>query len=271
MILRDCMLYAGIRTSRKFARLSWFQRDFFYGLLHAAWPAGRFETDVEVLRAALYGPLLKKVPPRDVQEALAECYRIGLVKLWTDDNGRGWGEVINYRQHGLRKRKPSADADPPPDPGLFTTPPPDPIQSEGLKEGEGEVTPPAPPARSQLGKLVSESQDAWILRLRRDWPAADITMELLNAERDRRKAGKNLQRDWFERHWLPKCSPAVSFATASPDGKLAVPEPEAWSLYLKDQYEGKGFGGDAERYTWENMPRAWQERIEREMRGRKTA
>lgn len=114
MMLRDCMLYAGIRSSRKFARLSWFQRDFFYGLLNVAWPAGRFESDVGLLQAALYAPLLSKVSKRDVQVALAECHRIGLVKLWTDEGGRGWGEVVNYRQHGLKKRQQTTSA---PSPG----------------------------------------------------------------------------------------------------------------------------------------------------------
>lgn len=230
MILRDCMLYAGIRSSRRFAQLSWFQRDFFYGLLHAAWPAGRFEADVGLLRAALYGPLLSRVSQRDVQEALAECHRVGLVKLETGEDGRGWGEVVNYRQHGLKKRKQQPDAEPdgqPLDPpGLLAGMLP--IQIEGKKEGRGSArrarkSPPAP---------VFESQEQIIERLRTEHPGINIDEQLKLAVANRRKAGKlPLDLAWFEHSWLKNCGP-----TYEPGGSKPVAEPDGWRGWFRCRY-----------------------------------
>lgn len=143
MILRDRMLYAGIRTSRRFAALSWFQRDFFYGLISVADDYGRFEADAEVLRTVLYGLSLGKVTERDVQGALLRfaAADIGLVKLYTV-SGRGYGKVLNFRQT-LQKRRglyPDEEGGAPPEPELwpaFSLP-------EGKKEGKS----PPPPAEA---------------------------------------------------------------------------------------------------------------------------
>lgn len=265
MTLRDCMLYAGIRTSRRFAGLTWFQRDFFYGLLHAAWPAGRFEADVGVLRAALYAPMLLKVSPRDVQDALVKCRELGLVKLWTDDSGRGWGEVVNYRQHGLKKRKRS-DEEPPPEPPpaddgpeLFPKAGPPPDQIEGKKEGRGRAREARNPSPSQF-----ELQEDWLARMQRAFPEANVLAEL---DKAKRKKGQ-VDRVWFEKSWLPNCGPAVEFATAKGALLVAEPEPEGWKVYLKDEYDGAGFGADAGNYDWPTMPPAWRTRIVREMKAK---
>lgn len=264
MTLRDCMLYAGIRTSQRFARLSWFERDFFYGLLHAAWPAGRFESDVEILRAALYGPLLSKVSKRDVQNALVQCHEVGLIKLWTDDSGRGWGEVTKYRQTGLRKRKSSDDADPPPipppddGPGLWS-PKPAP-QTEGKKEGRGTQATPAP---------KKESDADWRARLAKQYPHIDLDREFAQATKYQTRAGKKLDRLWFERHWLANIGEPVSFATAA-NGQAAPiePEPEAWGVWLEEAYPGNVYakGGSHEGTPWAELPATVRAKIARELR-----
>jgi hypothetical protein len=136
MTLSDRMVYAGIVNSRRMAQLSWFQRDFFRNLIHAADGHGRFEADAVMLRAVLYGLLSHKVTVRDVQEAMTRCHAIGLVKLYTVD-GRGYGKVINYRQTLAKRRALYPDEDgAPPDPDLFSAP------TEGKKEGND----PQPPA-----------------------------------------------------------------------------------------------------------------------------
>lgn len=275
MTMHDCMLYAGIRSSRKFARLTWFQRDFFYGLLHAAWPAGRFESDVEVLRAAVYAPLLPKVTKRDVQDALVKCHEVGLVKLWTDDSGRGWGEVTNYRQTGLRKRKPADDGSPPlppapeSEPDLFR-----PAEKEGKKEGEGAQNArrkaPTPPRPFSEKLSTAETQEQWLARLTAEWPEVHLPKQLTLAETAQRLQGKDLERDWFEARWLPKTSAVVRLGGGALASALPA-EPEGWRVYLKDEYEGESWAESAAACTWASLPGNWRERLLREYQGRRSA
>jgi hypothetical protein len=122
--LRDRMVYAGLRTSRRFAELNrWIERDFFYGLLHVADDFGRFEADVGMLRAVLFAPVLHKVSERDVASCLVRVHEVGLVKLYTV-GGRGYGKVLNFRQTGLKTRRalyPDEDGAPA-EPELFAAP-----------------------------------------------------------------------------------------------------------------------------------------------------
>lgn len=144
MILRAVIVYPELRGSAKFARLSWFHRDFFYGLLGVADPKGRFEADIDLLRAALYAPILSKVSKRDVQDALAECHRVGLVELWVAADGRGCGEVVKWRTN-LKKIESRLPARPgaPPEPELFSVADPPLLSRDEQKEGR---KPPQPPA-----------------------------------------------------------------------------------------------------------------------------
>lgn len=142
MTLRDRMVYAGIRNSKRFARLSWFERDFFMGLLLVADDYGRFEAEPDTLRTVLYGPLLSKVTMRDVQGALMRfaATETGLVKLYTV-KARGYGKVHNFRQLGLAKRRalyPDEDGKEA-EPDLFAL-------ESGPPEGRKEGNPPLPPA-----------------------------------------------------------------------------------------------------------------------------
>lgn len=266
MTMRDCMLYAGIRGSRKFARLTWFQRDFFYGLLHAAWPAGRFESDVELLRAALYAPLLTKVSKRDVVQALAACREAGLLKLQTDESGRGWGEVVNYRQTGLRKGKKAeavASDEPVREPDLFCVPDPPPMVApissqtkERKKEGEGPRHPP-------------ESQDEWLTRLRRAWPEVNVDAQLTFALHDRQTAKKKLEREWFEAHWLPRCSPEVRLNATSGRAVSTIAEPMGWQEFLGDSVYGAGQSRECK--TWIQLPPDVQDYTARRLAEKRTA
>lgn len=144
MMLRDRMVYAGIQNSKKMARLSWFQRDFFRGLLHVADDYGRFEADVEMLRTVLYVRQLSKVTMRDVQDALLRCAaaEVGLVKLYTVE-GRGYGKVVNFRQTLQKRRALYPDeGNALPEPDLFGAGPEPP--PERRKEGKA----PQPPAEA---------------------------------------------------------------------------------------------------------------------------
>lgn len=140
MTLNDRMVYAGIVNSRRMAQLTWFQRDFFRSLIHAADGHGRFEADAVLLRSVLYGVLSHKVSVRDVQEAMTRCHQLGLVKLYQVE-GRGYGKVINYRQTLAKRRALYPDEDGPrPEPELFEN-------SSGKKEEKS----PQPPAAAGGG------------------------------------------------------------------------------------------------------------------------
>lgn len=140
MTLRDFMLYAGIRTSRRFCRLSWFQRDLFVGILHACDDYGRFEADAEKLWSVLYALDRARVAKRDVQDGLRRfaAAEVGLVKYYTV-RGVGYGKVHNYRQHGLKKRRALYPDEAGDEPELFDEPP---ARHEGKKEGNSPHSPP---------------------------------------------------------------------------------------------------------------------------------
>ncbi len=210
MIVRDCMVYCGIQTSRRFARLTWFQRDFFRGLLHVCDDYGRFEADVGMLRTVLYAPALEKVSERDVKEALLRCAddSLGLVKLYTR-RGRGYGKVINYRQNSLKNRRALYPDDADDEPELFPVGPPGgaPLQSEGKKEGRGRARNArhAPPPDA----APVPDNEAWVASLRADprWAGIDIDQQLKLAHEAKRKQGRPLERGWFVDSWLKNCSP----------------------------------------------------------------
>lgn len=276
MNLSDRMVYAGIRTSRRFAQLGWMQRDFFYGLLNVADALGRFEADVEVLRAALYAPILSKVSKRDVQGALVACQRAGLVKLWTGVDGRGYGEVVNYRQTGLRNRK--SDIPPPDAPDAGALP--------GLMEATADPPdPPTPPAFARRAKRRKEENGVCVARGARHgreapehthtaltletipadladrWPGIDLRAALRRAEayvRQQRGPSARVALDWFEDHWLPK--EPVSLATpAAPAAE--DPAPEGWQAVIAETQYGPG--GAFETHQWAALPEHVREHVRR--------
>jgi len=136
------MIRHAIRNSPRFAKATWRERDFYYGLLTMADDYGRFDATPAILRAGLYAPILNKVSERDVKEMLARCHALGLVKLYTSD-GQGYGQVMRYDQRMAKKQAlyPAPDDDP----ELDLTDP-DPPPKPRLKERKKEI-PPNPPHR----------------------------------------------------------------------------------------------------------------------------
>lgn len=268
--MRDCLLYAGIRGSARFAKLSWFQRDFFYGLLNAADPMGRFEANVDVLRAVLYAPVLSKVSKRDVQGALAACQQAELVKLWTKD-GRGYGEVVNYRQRGLKMRRSEI---PPPVTltddelafgGVGVPPANAPPRAGDMmgyeeKRREGKMCQEARPSSPPIINFQKESLSEWKERLRVECSGVDVEGELAKAVKHK---GGAVEREWFEKHWLPRVGTDVVTARDLGDSRVQrmedkEPEPDGWREVL---FPTKfGAGGIWECKMWREVPantKAW--------------
>jgi hypothetical protein len=123
-------------------------------------------------------------------------------------------------------------------------------RKEGMKTGR-EGNPPASPAPPD-GK--EESDDEWIARLRRECPRIDIEQEIAAAEGHQRKSGKVVERGWFERVWLPKCSPAVKRGRR-PAIELAAPD--GWDQWLANTYPHKAGA------AWNVLPRSVQDEARR--------
>jgi hypothetical protein len=85
----------------------------------------------------------------------------------------------------------------------------------------------APPARD-------ESEDEWMERLQATHAGIDVRAQLVDAQKNRDKQGKPLERAWFEAQWLPRCSPAV----AGTRRRAAAAEPTGWREWLKVAYPG---------------------------------
>lgn len=269
--LRDVLVRPEILDSERVCALTPTCQLFFRNLLHACDGAGRFLADAEELRDALYRRAPGVTSPH-VEAWLRKCHQARLVKLYTR-GVKGYGEILNYGQRDGKRRVLHPGPDEEPD--LFSTDPPGGIGNEvNRREGKGRKRREAPetpaPAEScaQFPRpTIAETQEAWIGRLRETWAGVDITIEILNAERNRRQAGKQLERRWFETEWLPKCSVPVTVALAEKKSFTALPEPADWRVYLKDRYYGQSWADSAGACEWANVPRHWQERITREMKG----
>jgi hypothetical protein len=277
MTLHSCIVRPGIRTSAKVARLSWFHRDFFHGLLAVGQgDEGWFEANETLLRAALYAPCLGKVSERDLRDGLRKLQEVGVIKLWTGRNGRGYGLIVNYRQkysYGVAlpkdAREPSDELPFEAQPPEVADPPPKPapaINPANRVEGSGEETAPAP-----HGKKGSETQDAWLERLQREHAHVEVTAQFRAWGVWCRRQNKRPDRYHFERQWLAQIGEAVEL-----DGHGRTPgagpvqrEPEAWRLYLKDRYEGEEWAETAQCMEWSALPPNWRGKISREMQGRK--
>lgn len=163
MILRDCLVRAGIVTSDRVCRMPPHVQLFFRNLLHVCDGAGRFEARAAILRAVLYAPSLHKVSERDVQGWLTQCHEAGLIKLYTV-GGAGYGKVPNYGQRDTKRRilYPPEDGEQlplaPPDPE------PDPKPSEREEKRRDFKTPQAPqPGTASNAPLDTDPREgpAW--------------------------------------------------------------------------------------------------------------
>lgn len=96
---------------------------------------------------------------------------------------------------------------------------------------EGEEGARASAAESRPAPPGEESEEEWLARLRREWPRLDIDSQLRQAEAKRKRDGRDLERVWFERHWLPHCSPTHKTRRASDPS--VQPEPFGWREMLR--------------------------------------
>lgn len=272
MPLRKVVVHPGIIDSERVCALPLACQLFFRNLLHCCDGKARFPADAAELRAALYWRTPAVTSPH-IEVWLQKCAQARLVKLYTRD-GKKYGEVENYRQTDQFHKAiypPAVDqvelelkADPPPKRANKKM---NRSEGEGKEAPEG-ATPPAPVKFS-----VTESDEQWLARLAQAWPGINLAREIAQAQANRQRQGKKLERAWFEAHWLTKISPAVDFATAtaSPAAPISS-EPEAWRAWLKDHHYGESWAETAAAYEWTTMPANFRSKIERGMGdGRKSA
>jgi hypothetical protein len=265
MPLREVLVRPGIIDSERVCALPLACQLFFRNLMHCCDGKARFPADAAELRAALYWRTPAVTSPH-IEVWLQKCAQARLVKLYTRD-GKKYGEVENYGQRDTARKaiyppppgqvEMNLDADPPPKKRKKNL---NRIEGEGEPAPEG-ATPPAP-----VNFAMAESEQAWIARLRTQWPGINIERELGNATANRQRAGKTLERGWFEKHWLPNVTPTVSFATgtAVPAAPISA-EPEAWRAWLKENYYGESWAQSAAAYPWEMLPTNYRSKIERGM------
>jgi hypothetical protein len=159
--LRDCLVRHGIVNSRRVCRLPIAVQLFFRNLLHTCDGAGRFLADADELRIALYQHALDRVSRSHVSRWMAECHTAELVKLYTGQDGRGYGEVLNYGQRDSKRRvlHPAREADQlnfvaPSEPAADSTGDPPLVSSRTeLNRRELKSPQPPPPAGEREGEV----------------------------------------------------------------------------------------------------------------------
>lgn len=254
MNLRDRMLYGAIRRSERFARLTFFQRDLFYGLLNVCDDYGRFDADPKGLRVALYGPCLSKVSWKDIQLALVPLHEQGLVRLYTGNDGRGYGEIRKFRQRLMRRNAehpaPSEateaaslfdEPDPPPEELAFASAfsgEPDNRREEKREKGKRAKR----AALSLSGKVMDEPLEQWAERLRQQYPSLDLLAQERACRRYCEKNHKVFERAYFER-WLKTSSetidrPIFKPSTARPKSTENPSAPEGWQAVIAETNYG---------------------------------
>jgi hypothetical protein len=150
------MIRHAIRNSLRFARATWQEREFYYGLLTWADDYGRFDATPAIVRAGLYAPMLQKVSERDVRGLLARCHALELIKLYTVE-GRGYGQVLRYDQKMAKKQAlyPPPEGEPELEFGAEDDPPA--ARKSRPKERKKEI-PPSPPPGGGSDSSVSFSR-----------------------------------------------------------------------------------------------------------------
>jgi hypothetical protein len=247
MILRDCLVRAGIVDSERVCALKPATQLFFRNLLHVCDGAARFEADADRLRTVLYGRSLHVVAKRDVARWMADCHLAGLVRLYTR-SGRGYGEVINYGQRDTKRRKlypgpqddelnfaaPAPGGDGPRE--LYPPPPsaePAPVRKKRSEvKGRESVREAAALPAPNSDQACPETHEAWLARLQVAWPHLDVRAEAVKAYVKKTKRGEQLERGWFEVNWLPKVTQAVTnkalFAPVAAPSSARMGEPGGW-------------------------------------------
>ncbi|EIQ00733.1 hypothetical protein OpiT1DRAFT_05288 [Opitutaceae bacterium TAV1] len=266
------MVRDGAKHSPRVNRLGDRAECLFWRLLTTVDDGGVYYADPLLVRAAVWPAKSYRVA--DVVRALEEIEHAGLIARWTDRDGVRYLCLLRFRQ---RLRYPSRKFPAPPfDPdtgemqlaltGDDPPPEPDPAPKRGGKrsevkrrEGKAGETP-----ASRPDTPPPESFDAWMARLRRAHPAADIDGELRKAMA--RKGGK-VERDWFERHWLGNLSDVVTpgdlRAAAKPKPAAVDPEPDGWRNVIVDTNYGPG--GLYEAAGWAELPDNVKEFVRKEL------
>jgi len=259
--VREYILFPVLLGSEKWVSLRDHEKLFYIRLGCATDGAGRFDADAALLRAALYPKELHKVSERDVKGLLMRMHQVGLVRLYTQA-GKGYGEVTSYKQRDSQRkvRYPEPDAGEMNFASMESAPADDPpprsspvikknrIEGKGMKK-VAEATDAQPPNQF----AGEESTDAWMERLRAEWPDIDIAEQLQLAITAKTKQGRKLERGWFEEKWLPKCTATVSrgdiFKTeAARKIEQSDEAPDGWKEVLSDTNYGPG--GVFEVKTW---------------------
>jgi hypothetical protein len=224
---------------------------------------GVYYADPAQLRAAIWPMNKRNIRIADVARWRDELAQAGIIAQF-EVSGMRYIELLRFGQAGKMKwpkRRHPAPPGIPEDPGqlkmeLSAAPPPEAKRREEKRVGSARRATPAP-----------ENSQEWTERLRERYPHIDIDRELAAAMKNRQKAGKGLDRKWFEDHWLSNIGEAVVLDTQG--GKAAPPiepEPEAWRLYLKDRYEQEDWAETAACCEWAALPANWRAKIAREMR-----
>lgn len=253
------MLREGLKMSPKINALSDRAECLFTRLLTTVDDGGVYYSDPKLVNAAVWP--LKSYRIADVALALDQLERAGLIARWTDKDGSRYLCLLRFRQKlkfpRRRYPKPPFDdtsgqiellqPDEPPEP---ETPPPPPLQKEKKRrEGRGPTADAATPA--------PESFEQALARLRAAHPGIDIEAELEAARRKKAKEGRELELGWFEKSWLPNCTPKVTaaqIARVKSAPAVETDEPEGWRDVVKDSEYGPG--GNFEAKSWSALPTA---------------
>lgn len=180
--------------------------------------------------------LVVRFYPKDSQkevQAKREGGRIGANKRWGKNVSDGHGSPIGSGCHSANGER------------------------NGIKEkGKEQAQEAIHPSSTQFDSV--ENQEIWLSRMRKEWPNIDVDHQLSMAERTQRKKGGQLERRWFEEHWLPNCSPTVTRAAAPCSGSGDIDrEPENWRELILAKNPTCGFAHE------ELVNKAWLDHPER--------
>ena len=244
----DRLIREGLVNSPKVNALSDRAECAFVRLLLKVDDFGVYFAEPKMVRAAIWP--MKSVRDAEVARVLDEIERVGLLARFTAPDGLRYLCLLRFGQrlaYGKRRRHPAPPFDE--ETGemrleLVGEPPsvsrPGAVAEKKRSEEKGGK---ARAARKTAPSPVSdetapESHEAWLTRIQTAWPHVDVQSELAKAVVEKGKRGGQLERDWFERSWLPKCSIVVTradvfAAKASVSGEVIPAEgPEDWKLAL---------------------------------------
>jgi hypothetical protein len=95
------ILKESINDSRGLGRASPFAQDLYKRLITYADDYGRFNTDLDIMRARLYARELEAVSPLELLESITELVGEGKIKIYTTSNHKGdlYGYFPNWKDH----------------------------------------------------------------------------------------------------------------------------------------------------------------------------